>query len=52
MKSSQKEVDQERREREFLIYVGFDISNGWWDEDYQQLRKENPHEHWMIFEYE
>lgn len=51
-KRTQQEIDQEQKDREFLQSVGFCTAKGWWEEDYKLQRKENAHEHWLIFGYE
>lgn len=41
--------EREDLERRFLDYCGFDLSKGWWDEDYQYYRRRNPEEHKLLF---
>ena len=48
---SQKEREQGRKEKEFLEYVGFDTSYGFWQEDVDRLRKEFPTEYFQQFDH-
>jgi len=40
-----------QKQKQFLINCGFDMSNGFWDDDYQLYRKEYQSEHLFVFGY-